>query len=143
MPSSTRRCTHEKARGRLIGAHRRALPSREDMSSFDWLTAGTALFIVGMVWLRTRMHYPRGAGPLRLTRAGRLYFAVLLGVLAAGWLLAPAAGKALWPSALATPTLSRVVCFLATYYLFIPVHHALRGQGVEVFKAPVADVQDH
>ncbi len=113
------------------------------MSSFDWLTAGTALFILGMVWLRTRMHYPRGQGRRSLTRAGRIYFAVLLGVLALGWLVAPAAGRALWPSALSTPTLSRVVWFLATYYLFIPVHHALKGQGLGVFRVPVADVQDY
>jgi hypothetical protein len=114
------------------------------MSSSDWVSAGTALFIVGMVWLRTRMHYPRrtGSGPASLTRAGRIYFAVLPGVLALGWLLAPASGKALWPSALATPTLSRVVWFLATYYLFIPVHHALKGRGIGVFKVPVADGQD-
>jgi len=112
------------------------------MSTIDWISAGTALFIVGMVWIRTRMHYPRGAGRLHLTRGGRIYFAVLLGALAAGWLAAPAALRALWPSALATPMLSRVVWFLATYYLFIPVHHALKGQGVAVFKAPVAQAQD-
>ena len=111
------------------------------MSSLDWLTAGTALFIVGMVWLRTRMHYPRGAERLSLTRGGRIYFAVLLGVLGCGWLLAPAAGRALWPGTLATPTLCRVVWFLATYYLFIPVHQALKGRGVRVFKTPVAEVQ--
>ncbi len=111
------------------------------MSSLDWLTAGTALFIVGMVWLRTRMHYARGERRVSLTRAGRIYFVVLLGVLGLGWLLAPAAGRTLWPGTLATPTLTRVVWFLATYYVFIPVHHALKGRGVEVFKAPVGDVQ--
>ena len=40
------------------------------MTPLDWLTAATALFIVGMVWLRTRMHYPRGRERLLLTRAG-------------------------------------------------------------------------
>jgi hypothetical protein len=112
------------------------------MTPPDWLTAGTAVFIVGMVWLRTRMHYPRGRERLLLTRAGRIYFAVLLGVLVLGWLVAPAAGHALWPAAASTPTLARVVWFLATYYLFIPLHRALRAQRVEVFKAPVADLQE-
>jgi hypothetical protein len=113
------------------------------MMPLDWLTAGTALFIVGMVWLRTRMHYRRGGERIALTRAGRIYFTVLLGVLVLGWLVAPAAGHALWPAAASTPTLARVVWFLATYYLYIPVHRALRRQGVEVFKAPVADVQEN
>jgi hypothetical protein len=61
------------------------------MTPLDGLTAGTAVFIVGMVWLRTRMHYPRGRERLSLTRAGRIYFAVLLGVLVLGWLVAPTA----------------------------------------------------
>jgi hypothetical protein len=111
------------------------------MSPLDWVTAGTALFILGMVWLRTRMHYPRGEGRLSLTRPGLIYFVVLLGVLAAGWLFAPAAGRALWPGTLAAPTLTRVVWFLATYYLFIPVHLVLKGRGVKVFKTSVGDVQ--
>jgi hypothetical protein len=111
------------------------------MTPLDWLTAGTAVFIVGMVWLRTRMHYRRGPDRTALTRAGRIYFAVLLGVLGLGWLVAPAAGHALWPVA-STPTLARVVWFLATYYLFIPLHRVLRARGVEVFKVPVAHVQE-
>ena len=112
------------------------------MMPVDWLTAGTAVFIVGMVWLRTRMHYPRGRERLLLTRAGRIYFAVLGGVLVLGWLVAPAAGHPLWPAAPSTPTLARVVWFLATYYLFIPLHRALRSRGVEVFKLPVAHVEE-
>ena len=111
------------------------------MTPVDWLTAGTAVFVVGMVWLRTRMHYPRARERLLLTRAGRIYFAALLGVLVLGWLVAPAAGHALWPAAASTPTLARVVWLLATYYLFIPLHRALRAQRVEVFKARVADLQ--
>ena len=107
----------------------------------DAISVLAALFIVGMVWLRTRMHYPRGAGRLSLTRGGRIYFAVLLAVLAIGWQLAPAAGRALWPGTLATPTLCRVVWFLATYYLFIPVHQALKRSGVSVFKDRVGHVQ--
>src|SRR3977135_490559 len=74
------------------------------MTPLDWLTAGTALFIVGMVWLRTRMHYRRGRERTSLTRAGRIYFAVLLGVLVLGWLVAPAAGRALRPPPRAPPT---------------------------------------
>ena len=112
------------------------------MTPVDWLTAGTAVFIVGMVWLRPRMHYPRGRERLLLTRAGRIYFAALLGVLVLGWLVAPAAGHALWPAAASTPTLARVVWLLATYYLFIPLHRALRVQRVEVFKAPT-DLQEN
>ncbi len=112
------------------------------MTPLDALTAGTALFIVGMVWLRTRMQYPRGRERVLLTRAGRIYFGVLLGVLVLGWLVAPAAGHALWPAALSTPTPARVVWFLAGYYLFIPLHRALKARGVKVFKAPVAHVQE-
>src|ERR1700686_931433 len=112
------------------------------MTPLDWLTAGTALFIVGMVWLRTRMHYGRGRERISLSRAGRIYFAVLLGVLVLGWLVAPAAGHAIWPAAASTPTLARVVWFLATYYLFILLTRVLGGQGVEVFRAHVADLQE-
>src|SRR6202795_4936452 len=107
------------------------------MTPLDGLTAGTALFIVGMVCLRARMHYRRGRARTALTRAGRIYFAVLLGVLGLGWLVAPAAGHALWPAAASTPTLARVVWFLATYYVFIPLHRAVRAPGVVVFKVPV------
>jgi hypothetical protein len=112
------------------------------MLSSNAICAVTLVFIVGMVWLRTRMHYRRGRERLSLTRAGRIYFAVLGGVLVLGWLAAPAAGHAFWPAAPSTATLARVVWFLATYYLFIPLHRALRAQGVEVFKLPVAQVQE-
>jgi hypothetical protein len=112
------------------------------MLSSNAICAVTLVFIVGMVWLRTRMHYRRGRERLLLTRAGRIYFAVLGGVLVLGWLAAPAAGHAFWPAAPSTPTLARVVWFLAIYYLFIPLHRALRAQGVEVFKLPVAQVQE-
>ncbi len=112
------------------------------MLSSNAICAVTLVFIVGMVWLRTRMHYRRGRERLLLTRAGRSYFALLVGVLVLGWLAAPAAGHALWPAAPITPTLARVVWFLATYYLFIPLHRALRSRGVEVFKLPVAHVQE-
>jgi hypothetical protein len=108
----------------------------------DAIAVLTLAFIVGMVWLRTRMHYPRGRAKVSLTRAGRIYFAVLLAVLVLGWLLAPAAVRALWPAPAAPPLVSRVVWFLATYYLFIPVHRLLKARGVEVFKTPVAEVQE-
>jgi hypothetical protein len=107
----------------------------------DAIAVLTLGFIVGMVWLRTRMHYPRGRTKVSLTRAGRIYFAVLLAVLVLGWLLAPAAARALWPAPAAPPLVSRVVWFLATYYLFIPVHRLLKARGVEVFKTSVAEVQ--
>jgi hypothetical protein len=112
------------------------------MLSSNAICAVTGVFIVGMVWLRTRMHYRRGPERLTLTRAGRIYFAVLVAVLVMGWLAAPAAGRALWPAAPGTPTLARVAWFLATYYLFIPLHRALRARAVEVFKVPVAHVQE-
>ena len=108
----------------------------------DAIAVLTLAFIVGMVWLRTRMHYPRRRAKLSLTRAGRIYFAVLLAVLVLGWLLAPAAGRALWPAPAAPPLVSRVVWFLATYYVFIPVHRVLKARRVEVFKNSVADVQE-
>jgi hypothetical protein len=106
----------------------------------DAIAVLTLGFIVGMVWLRTRMHYPRGRTKVSLTRAGRIYFAVLLAVLVLGWVLA--AARALWPTAVAPPLVSRVVWFLATYYLFIPLHRLLKARGVEVFKTPVVEVQE-
>src|SRR5437016_14526481 len=98
------------------------------MTPLDALTAGTALFIVGMVWLRTRMQYARGRERLLLTRAGRIYFGVLLRVLVLRWLVAPAAGHALSPAALSTPTPACGVWFLASYYLLLPLLRAWRAQ---------------
>lgn len=95
----------------------------------------TAVFIVGMVWLRTRMHYVRRArGALRLAGAGRWYFAAVLVVLAAGWFVAPPIGRSLWPSG-ADSTILRVIWFLATYYVFIVVHRAMQARRIEVFGA--------
>lgn len=111
----------------------------------DAACAVAALFIVAMVWLRTRMHYrtrPSARGRrLTLTRAGGCYFAVLVAVLAIGWFAAPPLMHPLAGPGPATATLPRIVWFLVTYYVFIPVHRALAARGVEVFKAPVADVQ--
>ena len=77
----------------------------------------------------------RGGSRLALTRAGRIFFAVLLLALAGGWFAAPLLARALWPGSLATPLLARVVWFLAAYFICIPVHHALRAQGVSMFCA--------
>jgi hypothetical protein len=94
----------------------------------------TAAFIVGMVWLRTRMHYAgRGRGVLQLQPAGRLYFAAVVLVLAAGWWLAPRLALLSGSQALANATLLRAIWFLATYYVFILVHRLLQSRNVAVF----------
>lgn len=114
------------------------------MVSPDVVCALAALFIVGMVWLRTRLHYrARGrAAPGRsLTAPGWCYFAALVLLLLVGWLAAPALAVRLAPATPLPPILPRVVWFLAAYYLFIPVHRVLQARGVEVFKPPVAGVQ--
>lgn len=107
------------------------------MDSQDIISAVTVLFIVGMVWLRTRMHYARQAhGVLQLQPAGKVYFAVVLAVLLLGWIAAPLVGHALWPQTTnAAPGLLRAIWFLATYYVFIIVHRILKSRGVEIFKA--------
>ena len=107
------------------------------MDTQDIISAVTVLFIVGMVWLRTRMHYARRArGALQLQPAGKIYFAVVLAVLLLGWIVAPLVGHQLWPqTANVAPGLMRAVWFLATYYVFIVVHRILQARGVEVFKA--------
>jgi hypothetical protein len=110
----------------------------------DAVCAFAALFIVGMVWLRTRLHYRRRGGPppaRALTRAGWLYFVALVVLLGAGFPAAPALAARIAPSTPAAPVLARVVWFLAVYYLFIPVHRVLQARGVEVFKTPVAGIQ--
>ena len=98
------------------------------------LTAVAGLFVIGMAWLRTRMHYrAAGRGGLRLSKAGAVYFTTLGVLLACGWVAAPwLARRALSAAAVAAP-LARVVWFLAMYYLFIPVHRALRSRGMVVF----------
>ena len=101
------------------------------------VSALAALFIVGMVWLRTRMHYRGAAGRKSLTRAGLYYFVALALVLIAGYFAAPALVPHLVPGVPVAPSLARVVFFLLIYYLFIPVHRALRARGVELFKATV------
>jgi len=106
------------------------------MTGQDLISAVTVLFIVGMVWLRTRMQYVRrGQGTLRLQRAGKMYFAAVVVVLVLGWLGAPVVGHAVWPDVNVTPGLTRVVWFLATYYAFIIIHRVMKTKGVEVFRA--------
>lgn len=104
------------------------------------VSSGVAgVFIVGMIWLRTRMQYlgliRRAPGQkLQLEKAGRIYFAAAAVLLVIGWFAAPALGAALWPATAANPALTRVIWFLLTYYLFIFVHRALQARGVAVFK---------
>ena len=105
------------------------------MNSQDIISAVTVLFIVGMIWLRTRMQYARQArGVLQLQSAGKIYFAAAVAVLLLGWLVAPAVGRSMWPDTNVTPGLMRVIWFLVTYYVFILVHRVLKARGVEVFK---------
>lgn len=102
----------------------------------DIISAVTVLFIVGMIWLRTRMQYARQSrGVLRLQPAGRIYFGAAAGALVSGWLLAPLIGRFAWPAANAAPGLIRVIWFLATYYVFILVHRILKVKGLAVYKA--------
>jgi hypothetical protein len=105
------------------------------MASQDIISAVTVLFIVGMIWLRTRMQYVRQSrGVLQLQRAGKVYFAAAIAALLLGWLVAPLVGRSVWPDTNVTPGLMRVVWFLATYYVFILVHRVLKTKGVQVFK---------
>jgi len=106
------------------------------MLSANAVCAVTALFILGMVWLRTRMHYARSApGGRRLTAAGVVYFAAFGALLVSGWFAAPLVARWLSPSAPVAPTLARVVWFLGSYYLFIPVHLVLKARGAPVFRS--------
>jgi hypothetical protein len=105
------------------------------LNAQDAIVAISALFIVGMIWLRTRMQYARrGAGPLQLEPAGRIYFACVVALLIAGWVAAPWLGRALWPGPAVTPTLMRVIWCLTTYYLFILVHRVLKMRGAAVYR---------
>ena len=98
--------------------------------------AVTALFIVGMVWLRTRMHYAREARGVRALTAGGLgYFAALGLLLAGGWLVAPLLALRFGAGAPGMGTVARVLWFLASYYLFIPLHLLMKAHGVPVFRA--------
>jgi hypothetical protein len=112
------------------------------MGAQDIISAVTVLFIVAMIWLRTRMQYAREVrGAVQLQPAGRLYYAAATAVLVSGWLVAPLVGHLVVPDANTTPGLMRVIWFLATYYLFIVVHRVLKSKGVEVYKAAASSWQ--
>jgi len=102
----------------------------------DAIAAAAALFIVVMVWLRTRMHYPRGGRTRRgLTHAGALYFAALGVLLVCGWFAAPPLARSLASPAQVSPTFARVAWFLLSYYGFIPLHRLLKARGLPVFRS--------
>jgi hypothetical protein len=92
------------------------------------------VFFLGMIWLRTRMHYVRlGRGRLQLRRVGWWYFGAAALVLGAGAWLGPALGRLSGSPLFANPTLARVLWALATYYVFILVHRVLQSRGTAVF----------
>src|SRR5262245_41394605 len=106
----------------------------------DAISALAALFMVGMLWLRTGMHYTRGSRSVRrLTAAGWVYFAAFGVLLVSGWFAAPPVARSLAGATPPPPTLARVVWFLALYYLFIPLHGMLRARGRPVFSSPDAN----
>jgi hypothetical protein len=97
------------------------------------------LFILVMVWLRTRLRYPRAAGAqLRLSRAGVGYFAALVVLLVAGWFVAPALVQRLGLSALLSGTFARAAWFLCIYAAFIPLHRVLMERDIPVFRLVAA-----
>lgn len=105
------------------------------MNAQDAIVPFTMLLMLGLIWVRTRVQYSRpGTGPLRLQRAGRIYFGAVLAVLVAGWFVAPVLGRTFWPVPGVTPTLLRVVWCLATYYVFIVVHRVMKTRGAAVFQ---------
>jgi hypothetical protein len=115
------------------------------MTLLDLSTAIAAVFIVGMIWLRTRMQYVglarRASGhKLQLEKAGRLYFACAVALLAIGWFAAPPLGATFWPATAANPALTRVIWFLLTYYVFIIIHRVLKARGIVVFKVNEAGI---
>jgi hypothetical protein len=106
------------------------------MDAQEAIVPFTALLMLGLIWVRTRIQYSRDAkGPLRLTAAGRIYFASAVTLLVVGWLLAPLAGRSLWHVPGVTPTLVRVVWCLATYYIFIIVHRVMKSRRAMVFRS--------
>ena len=104
------------------------------MNAQDVIVPFTAVLMLGLIWIRTRIQYSRaGTGPLRLQPVGRIYFGAVLAVLAVGWFVAPVLGQTFWPVPGVTPTLLRVVWCLATYYIFIVVHRLMKARGTAVF----------
>jgi hypothetical protein len=81
------------------------------------------------------MQYSKSAPAARaLSAAGVTYFAALGVLLVLGWFAAPALAHQVSSPVPVAPTLARVVWFLAVYYLFIPLHRALRARGLAVFR---------
>jgi hypothetical protein len=106
------------------------------MSPQELIALLAAVFILGMIWLRTRTFYVRRrTGPLRLTKAGQAYFVVVLVLLAIGWFAAPVLGPKVAPAMASSSTLVRVIWFLAVYYLCIPVHRLLDARKIVVFES--------
>ena len=104
------------------------------MNGQDLIVVFTSVFIVGMIWLRTRMQYMRrGAGPLQLAPPGRAYFGAVVVLLVIGFFAAPLIGAAFWPNTGITPTITRVIWGLVTYYIFIVIHRVLKSRGTQVF----------
>jgi hypothetical protein len=110
------------------------------MNAQDAIVPFAALFMLGLIWVRTRVQYsaggvgPRARGPLRLQRAGRIYFGAAIALLVLGWFVAPVIGRTFWPETAATPALMRVVWCMATYYVFIVVHRVMKTRGAAVFR---------
>ena len=116
------------------------------MNAQDWIVVFTSVFIVGMIWLRTRMQYlRRGAGPLQLAPPGRVYFGAVVVLLIIGFFAAPLIGEAFWPNTGITPTITRVIWGLVTYYIFIVTHRVLKSRGIQVFthNEPFTDDQPY
>jgi len=104
------------------------------MAIQDLTSAVSALFILMMIWLRTRIQYAQRGRRLQLQRAGQAYFGAALVLLLLGWFLAPSVGAAFWPQTAASPVLTRVIWFMVAYYVFILVHRYLRLRNVELFR---------
>jgi len=105
------------------------------MDSQDLTALVAGLFILGMVWLRTRTFYTRRRrGVLKITREGQLFFGAVVVLLILGWLASPALGEIVAPAMVASGTLVRVVWFLAVYYLCIPAHRLLDSRKVALFQ---------
>ena len=73
----------------------------------DLSSGVAAVFIIGMIWLRTRMQYlgliRRAPGhKLQLEKAGRAYFGAAAVLTIIGWFAAPPLGAALWPATAGT-----------------------------------------
>ena len=97
------------------------------------------LFILAMVWLRTRLHYPRAPGQrLRLTRAGAGYFGALVCLLAVGWFAAPALAQRFGLAPTLNVSFAQTVWFVVVYASFIAVHRLLKARDIAVFSTSVA-----